>query len=330
MGFVRVHAKSDYYVDWAEVERITVPFAYLKALIQNATLDTEKQSFMGSMKVVNFDHKKVRQAKQQNINNVVPWVVQTMSTNPAQAQQILARLKTATDDLKAQRATLFGEAEKSFQGYDRWTGLALGGMQAARDVGFATVAIIGAPLGGTVALSAVALSSAGAAWGKYQDTGNKDAALLSGIGALVMCGSGVVQGLAKATGAAKGILIGGGIVMDMTFEAAGASVEGKSGSEALKSALLKGITAGLGTAVDATKIGSKIDDVLGNMAQTWKTVMTKEHGQKVGLEVVKKGAEKGVNYAASDDYGGPSAPSALKSATPANLLYVKNNVLKKG
>jgi hypothetical protein len=311
-----------YKVDWEKVSNIVGAHAYLRAFVAHAREGSEA-NLLGSVKTVDFDHKKVRESKRRFINATMPAAVQAIQNDYVKGQQFLVMLRSQTAQYRARRDELFSVAEASGKSFDWWADKAIGTAQMVRDTGFATVAVLAMPIGGAWAIGGAGVSAAGASLGKYQDTGSAGAAIVAGAGSLLMAGWGVVANGAKATGAAKGVLVGMGCVMDATLEVVGCSMEGKSGSEAARAAVLKMITGGLGAGLDhaATK---KVDAVWDEVKKMTDTMKWKDAALITSLEVAKKGTDK-VGGFASDRLA--SASAAL---TQVNTAYIKQSVVVGG
>ncbi|HEU0045440.1 hypothetical protein [Sphingomonas sp.] len=314
---------QSYLVDWERVSNIVGAHAYLRAFTQNAKSGKES-NLLGSVKTVEFNHAAVRKAKQAFINSTVPLVVQTIQKDYRQGQGLLVTLRNQTVGYRKKRDELFATAEASAKSFDWWAEKAVGAAQLARDTGFAAIAVVAVPVGGSWVLGATLFSASGAAIGKYQDTGNVGSALVSGASSLIMAGWGSVAGAAKATGAAKGVLIGMGCVMDSTFEMMGAVAEGKSGSDVAKAGVMKLVTGGLGAGMDASKVAGKVDDVWEELTHLKASVGWRDAAMKVSMEAAKKGTDK-LGGAVLDQVA-----AANQAVAQANGSLVRQEVLKAG
>lgn len=316
-----------YAVDWAEVNNIVGAHSYLRSFVAHAKQKSEG-TMLGSVKTVDFDVYAVRAAKQRLINATMPMVVQTIAHDYREGQRLLIGLRNQTMTFRKRRDALFATAEASGKSFDWWADKAIGATQLVRDTGFAAIAVIGAPIGGTTALVAVAVGAGGASVGKWEDTHNVGATILAGAASLVMSGYGVIAAGAKVAGAGKGIVVAMGCVMDATFEMTGGMLEGKSGADVARAGVAKLITGGLGGAMDHA-MSSKIDKIWTEFDSSIKHVFTwKDAATKLTLESSKKGNEKVAGYAIETAHAG-SGGSSIAGVLPSEHFVVAS-VLKAG
>ena len=314
-----------YLVDWEQVNNIVCAHAYLRGFTKNA-----KQVREHGVLTVDFDHKLVRKEKQRYINETIPLVVQTIQADFTRGQGLLVTLRNQTLGYRAKRDELFSVAEASAKRFDWWMDKVIGTTQITRDVGFASIAVLAAPVGGAWALGATVVSAGGAAVGKYQDTGNVQSAIISGVGSLVMAGWGsvvkgadtVVNGVRTLAPGAKGVLIGMGCVMDSTLEMIGGVVEGKSGGDVTRAGVMKLLTGGLAAGIDVSKVANKLDAVWDNLDDLMKAVNPGTAAGKLAMEAAKKGTDK-IGGAVLDQMS-----AADQAAAAQNGAFVRQQVLK--
>ena len=326
-------------VRWKKVTSIVSAYAYMRAFTECASIKREHH-----VKTVDFDHVKIKKLYNKYNNKTLPLVVKEIARNHQVAFTRLVNLRKITLDWRSERNGMFNQCTKSAVRFDAAATVGLSLMQITRDVGVAAIAIVGMPAGGVVALSAVAVTTAGSALCKYQDTGNFEAALVAGTGTLVMCGAGAVTSIyrAGATGVDAGgkVLIGMGIMLDATFEFGGAAVEGKTSKQACVSAVIKGML-GLGNAkldqiVDTSKVGKAVSDQIEGLEKVLKDLsigdlskkalnssQIKALGGQVALEMSKKSVEK-----TAMDYRPGGRKASRRPALSSDVhVYVHNDVL---
>jgi hypothetical protein len=313
-------------INWDQFRNTISAYAYMRAFIEAATLKREHY-----VQTVKFDHQQVKKNHQKYINQITPIVVKDLQRNVHEAFARLVRMRKETMSWRDERGGMFEQCTRSAVRFDAAATVGLSLMQITRDVGIAMISIVGMPAGGMVALTAVAVTTAGATLAKYQDTGNKEAALVAGTGTLVMCGAGAVTSVYRAGAttldAGSKVLIGMGIMLDATFEFGGAAAEGKTSGQACTSAIIKGLL-GLGNAkFDESALATGIGDAIDGIKKNIKNLapgQVQAAGQAGLLEFGKKGIEKtAMDYRPGKGGRKRHAP-ALSSAA---AIHVHTNVL---
>ena len=327
-------------INWAQFNNVIAAYSFMRAFKDSASVQNQKIDWGFDIKTVDFNHSKLVSAKKRYINKLVSENVRQLTVDGSDVFKNLARYRELTATLRTERADLFAQVQSSANSSMAWAEAALATTQLTRDVAISTIAIIGIPAGGTVALSAVAFNSLGSAFAKYQDTGNVDAALIAGTGALVMCGAGAVTEIAKegkaALDAGGKILVVGGIVLDCAFEYAGALAEKKSGAEAGKGAFVKAVLNGIGLKIENTSwakgAAKQLEDHFENLAG--KIIVEGGYyadGMKAvtnltSVEATKKGIEKGVGMYLDSKSKKRISHRAFKSGPTAD--YIAGKVLQ--
>ena len=322
-------------IRWPKVLNIISAYAYMRAFTECASLGREHL-----VQTVKFDHEEIRKLHNKYNNKLTPILVKEVHRSLPDAFARLVRLRRETLNWREERGGMFEECSKSAVRFEAAATVGLSLMQLARDGGIAMISIVGMPAGGVVALTAVAVTVTGSALAKYQDTGNREAALVAGTGTLVMCGAGAVTSIyrAGATGLDAGskVLIGMGVMIDAAFEFGGAAVEGKTGKQACIAAMIKGMM-GLGNAaIDESKIakalGEKIDELddLFKGLTSFKKATTKIGSAHVnalaksgGIEMGKKTVEK----VAMDYRPGAKKARRRPAMSSSEAVYIQANVL---
>lgn len=255
-------------IDWQQFNNVIAAYAFMQAFKDCARIKTEKIDWGFDIDTVDFDHSKMMHKKQSYINRLVGENVRQLGVDGREVFKNLVEYRGATATMRRDRAKLFAKAQSSANSSLAWAEAALATTQLTRDVAISAIAIVGIPAEGGVAIAAVAANTAGTAIAKYQDTGNADAAIIAGTGALIMCGAGAVTEIAKegqaAMNAGAKVMVVGGLVIDTMFEYAGALAEKKSTGDAGKAALLKAVMSSVGLGIDssplAKKFGKQLED----------------------------------------------------------------------
>jgi hypothetical protein len=308
-----------YQVDWEQVNNIVCAYAYLRAFCANAQPGDET-NLLGRVKTVEFSQQAVRSEKQRIINAAIPEVVRLLRADHRKAQRFLMDLRNDTLIYRARRDQLFAAAEASGKSFDWWSEKAVGATQLVRDTGFATLGIVAGFATGGWAVAATLTSATGAGWGKYQDTGSGKAAILSGAGSLLMTGWGKVAKLSDAKGAAAGVMIGMGVIMDGALEVTGAAMEGKAGSDIAKAGIMKLLTGALGAGIDNSKLAGGLEDAWKSVGN-WTNLAGRDAVAAVAMEAAKKGTDKIGGFALEQ------LPPAHASVVQLSSNHVKSKVL---
>lgn len=322
-------------VDWDGFNNLIVAYAYMIAFTQQAKLKSQSIDFAPkAIRYVDFDPKAMQATRQGKINELVPMLLKLMRQDGLQAFGKMAMMRNAIMTMRDQRADLFATAAQSGKSFDAWcTGL-LTAAQFTRDAAIGSLAIVAMPAGGTMALGAVLVSSGGAAAAKYQDTGNARSAAFAGFQQLVMCGVGAASKLAEVgnnlTPAAQRIMIASGIVMDSTFEAANAAMDGKTGADALKAVMIKAVAGLIGAKIDAAPLVKSIDDAIESICKKAAQVSVST-ATKAGSKTLVEGGKKGAEYAvgAAVDAATSNGNMSIRTSAPsAAEMWVRQNAFR--
>jgi hypothetical protein len=321
---------QQWLIDWEQFNNIIVAYANIHAFAEAASIKPEAIPWGRDIDVVDFDHKAMREHQRKLINSLVSELVLGMASDGTVVFQRLCRLRSATIALREKRAELFRQTGASANKSIAVSDLAVSLATLTRDVAITCIAVVAVPAGGAVALGGVALTGAGTALAKYQDTGNANAALIAGTGSLIVAGAGACANMVmKADKVAKGIFIVGGVFVDTSFEFVGAKAEGKSDSDSFKAAFLKGVFSSLGMAADAyAPVAEKFDDAMKNvsaLATSLTRMQLAAIAGKGSLEAAKKAIEIAGNKAADAKSKATSKAQSYYTMPEGN--FVKGYVL---
>ena len=306
-----------YTLNWTAAGQLVGAYAYMEAFTQHAKLVYDHH-----VKTVDINPDAVRSTKNDIIRRVMPNVAGMVSSDALSAQHHLTWMRQQTLERRRQRDKMFGTAEASGQRFDWWAGAALGTTQLVRDAGFAAVAVIGAPMSGGIAFTAVATGAIGTGFGKYTDTnGNVGAAVIAGAGTLMMSGYGKLIGgaaLKGATAAGKGVMVGMGVVIDSTFEFFGGLAEHKSAEDIGRGVLVKALSGGLGIGLDHAGARA-VDAMWKRFGRVTTSMIWRDAATKTTLELAKKGNEKALT--AGNDY---LSRSTQHASAPLDTFVVRS------
>lgn len=257
---------------------VVMAYAYVKALMECSRMGTESVGMGFTAAKVDFDPREVKAKKNELYGRCYVEFLQRRQKDGGDGFDYLVALRKETTRFRSHRSNMFRSVESDNQTTIDLAESSLAITRTYRDLGFTTLGILAAVGTGGWFYAAGAAAAVGGGVGKYQDTGKADQAIIAGVGGLVMLGWGAVGKIAQVEGIGKGVVIGMGIVTDVTFEVAGQSADGKRGGDLAKAAGIKAIMgvfgAALGEGIEKA-VGEGIDEVA--KKTNWERVLADLH-----------------------------------------------------